>query len=199
MPPLFIFCRHGQAEHNVGAELYGDIAYTSEKYLDAKLTDLGHSQTTEAGKMLAEIIGDKAVYLYSSPLSRCIQTAENIAKSIKNIESRTLHDSLLERLHYGHFCNDRKTPNQIQYHFPDWNTDVLPLFPPKWPNNEPLESTRLRMKSFLCFLQDLYKENNNVVLIVSHHDAIDSLFNVKLRNAEFFLHGNLYGVVNQTS
>ena len=39
------FIRHGQADHNVAAEKYGEYAYWDQLYTNAKLTDKGIMQS----------------------------------------------------------------------------------------------------------------------------------------------------------
>lgn len=186
MPPTFIFIRHGQAEHNVAAEQYGNSAYSDPYYRDAKLTDLGHKQTLEVGKEIIKIADRRPLHIFSSPLTRCIQTAENILQNGAKPLVLQLHDSLLERLHAGHQCNERKTPLEIQQAFPRWNTSLLPTFPPHWsPIGESYESVRIRMTSFVEYLKKIYKGSHTIVVIVSHHDALESLLQKRLANAEF--------------
>lgn len=185
MAPIFLFVRHGQAEHNTAAERVGDAAYEDPLYQDAHLTELGHQQAKAAGRTIAALQNRRNVHVYSSPLSRCIQTAEGILEAGVKASSFTLHDMLLERLHKNHICNARKTPIEIRSQFPRWDTRFLPLYPPLFSSqSEPYESVSLRMRAFVEYLQQYYEDNYTMIVIVSHHDAIESLLHLKLANGQ---------------
>jgi len=185
MAPLFFFVRHGQAEHNTAAERFGDSAYEDPLYKDALLTEMGHTQARAAGKILLQIHNHRPIHIYSSPLTRCIQTAEGIVSTGVKASSFILHDMLLERLHRNHVCNDRKTPIEIRAAFPKWDTRFLPLFPPHFsPHSEPYESVATRMSAFVKHLQEKYQDTYTMVIIVSHHDAIESILHLKLANGQ---------------
>jgi broad specificity phosphatase PhoE len=185
MAPIFLFVRHGQAEHNTAAERMGDVAYEDERYRDARLTQLGHLQAKAAGQTIAALQNRRNVHIYSSPLTRCIQTAEGILEGGVKASSFTLHDMLVERLLKNHVCNARKTPLEIHSQFPLWDTSFLPLYPPLFASNsEPYESTALRMTAFLEFLQKKYQDTYTMIVIVSHHDSIESLLHLKLTNGQ---------------
>jgi broad specificity phosphatase PhoE len=185
MAPIFLFVRHGQAYHNTAAETMGDAAYEDNRYRDARLTELGHHQALEAGKSIAQIQNRRKVHMYSSPLTRCIQTAEGILNGGVKASSFILHDMLLERLLKNHVCNARKPPIEIHAEFPLWDTSYLPLFPPFFSEqSEPYNSCVFRMTAFFEFLKKKYENTNTVVVIVSHHDSIESLLHLKLANAQ---------------
>jgi broad specificity phosphatase PhoE len=185
MAPIFLFVRHGQADHNVGAEQYGDAAYEDPKYRDAPLTELGQHQAFAAGKTIQTVQNRRQVHIYSSPLTRCIQTAEGILSAGVQASSFILHDSLLERLHHNHPCNARKTPVEIRSQFPRWDTHFLPLYPPLFASHsEPYDSVSLRMNAFFEYLQKKYEGTYTMVIVVSHHDAIESLLHLKLANGQ---------------
>lgn len=186
MAPRFLFVRHGQATHNTGAELYGDIAYEDPRFRDASLTERGRLQALEAGRAIVAQVGNRQVHVYSSPSTRCIQTAECILAAGLNPLSRILHDSLLERLLFNHISNERKAVHVLQELYPDWDTRFLPTFPPCWSQDEPVESVRVRMACLFEYLKKIYAYTNTLVLVVTHHDAIDALFNADLQNAQIF-------------
>jgi broad specificity phosphatase PhoE len=189
MAPIFLFVRHGQAEHNTAAERFGDAAYEDPAYRDAALTELGHSQANAAGKTILALQNCRQVHIYSSPLTRCIQTAEEILGAGVKGSSFILHDFLLERLHRNHICNSRKTPIELRSEFPRWDTRFLPLYPPHFAyQSEPYESVAVRMSSFFEYLQKKYEDTYTIVILVSHHDAIESLLHLKLANGQVVKH-----------
>ena len=74
-----IYCiRHGLALHNVLGQEIGSKAYFLEKCFDAPLVDKGILQAKELGKKWDNL--DKIQKVFVSPLTRTLQTAENIFK-----------------------------------------------------------------------------------------------------------------------
>lgn len=64
---MILLLRHGQTGHNRDGILQGQI--------DAALSDLGRAQARRAGACLAALVGSTPVRVFSSPLSRCMETA----------------------------------------------------------------------------------------------------------------------------
>lgn len=183
--PKFIFVRHGEAEHNVAFHQVGDSAFTNPKYKDAPLTDEGIKQARKTGEALSET-GYKILDLWSSPLTRCIQTSLELYEEL-NLGELVLHDSLLERQGGGHICNDRKSPAELKKEYAFWNMLFLPTLPPMWIERENETSLQRRMLSFVLLLSEIYRNvaEDSYVLIVSHSDAICSLIKKPLKNAEY--------------
>ncbi len=182
-PPSFIFVRHGEAEHNAASHNgLADKAFTDSKYKNAPLTQKGKEQA----KATAEVLGKRNVLdIWSSPLTRCIETAEEIFEAV-DYAQLWLHDSLLERLGGGHLCNERHSKSTIKKMFPCWNTEFLPELPPFWAERENQTSLQRRMLSFIFLLAELYKnaKEGECLVIVGHADAIFSLTHKSLKNAE---------------
>jgi broad specificity phosphatase PhoE len=181
-PPKFIFVRHGEAEHNVAFRQIGEGAFTDPAYKDARLTPKGIEQAQETGKALADF---KFVGIWSSPLTRCIQTAEEIYEEI-NVGDFYLHDGLLERQGGGHICNERKSRRELKKEFFMWNTDFLADLPAAWVVRENETSLQRRLLSFVMLLSHLYRDvpEGSHVLVVSHADALGSLTRRSYKNAE---------------
>jgi broad specificity phosphatase PhoE len=182
-PPKFIFVRHGEAEHNVAFHEKGHAAFTDPAYRDAPLTQKGHEQARSTGKALSDY---KILDIWSSPLTRAIETAEEIFEEI-NCAEFWLHDSLLECLGGGHACNERKSRKDLKEKFPMWKRDFLPDLPPFWGTRENFTSLHRRMLSFVLLLAHLYKDvaEGSHVVIVSHADALGALTRRPFKNAEF--------------
>lgn len=185
MGPKFIFIRHGEAEHNVGFRNQGDSAFEDEKYTDAKLTEKGIQQVQESAKKLFDY---KILDIWSSPLTRCIQTTDEVFEEI-NVGNLYLHDNLLERQGGNHVCNHRKTKTELQKEHPHYNFQFLSETPVFWKERENYTSLHTRMTSFVLMLNHLYKDQdeNSYVLISSHNDAISALSGKDLKNAEFVI------------
>ncbi len=180
--PKFIFVRHGEAEHNVAFHEVGAAAFTDTKYRDAPLTQKGIEQAKATGQALAEL---PILDIWSSPLTRCIQTAEEIYEEV-NVRDLYLHDSLLERLGGGHACNERKQLSELKKSYGLWSMEFLPDLPPFWSTRENHISLQRRMLSFVLLLARLYRDvpEGAHVLIVGHSDAISQLIRRPIKNAE---------------
>ena len=183
MPPKFIFLRHGEAEHNVLFHKIGETAFEKEEVRDAPLTEQGIQQAKEAALKLREF---KIIDIWSSPLTRCIQTATEAFEET-TASHCYLHDNLLEREGGNHVCNERKNKEDIKHNYPEWDTTFLPEMPPHWKVREDWTALHYRMKSLVLLLAEVYKNISEDfhILIVSHRDAILSLTQKDLLRAEF--------------
>ncbi len=183
-PPSFIFVRHGQAEHNVAAHgIEGDSAYRNPLYKDAALTQKGTAQARATGKALANY---KILGIWSSPLTRCIQTSYQILEET-SAQHIYLHDSLLEVLGGAHVCNHRKPKKDIEELYPICNVENLPDYPPSWIHTENYSSVRNRMVGLCKLLAELYKDSplNSYIVLTSHWGSIKTLTGIALNNAEY--------------
>ena len=184
----FILIRHGEATHNTGAETEGDAAYENPAYRNSVLTAKGVQQAADAGKKIASTVTTKAAALWCSPLQRCLQTADNVMKSVEvPLDQMYLHDSLLERLGRGHVCNMRAPTSEIRRDWPDFNANMLPDVGPEWKGIEGRQSVKLRMTMLMEHLKRVYAGATDPVIIVSHHDALFDLIGYSFKNAEFLV------------
>lgn len=183
MPPTFTFVRHGEALHNVAFHLEGASAFKDEQNRDAKLTIKGVEQAMDAAKKLSSL---KIQAIWSSPLTRCMQTAEEIFEEVDCNELH-VHDNLLERQGNGQLMNERRSQDVLKKEFPIWDMKSLPDLPPFWANHESNYTLRQRMFMLIMLLTDIYSECNEDthVLIVGHSDAIETLTGKHLKNAEY--------------
>lgn len=185
-PPAFIFVRHGQAKHNVAAHgPEGDAAYTNKDYQDAELTEEGLQQARATGEALSKY---RVIDIWSSPLSRCIQTASEIFEEV-DAQSIYLHDGLLERLGRGHVCNDRKNKWDLKKKFAYCRFENLADMAPVWIGMENNISLTHRMYSVCMLLSFLYKNApaGSYIVVVSHWGSIMALTGKPLKNAEFVI------------
>ena len=184
MPPKFIFVRHGEAEHNVAFHENNrdERVFLDEKYRDAPLTQKGIDQARKTGLELNNL---NILDIWSSPLTRCIQTAEELFEET-GAQNIYLHDNLLERLGGGHYCNERKVKKDLQSKYVGLNMNHLSEFAPLWIERENITSLYHRMLSFVLLLSTLYDRlpDSKYIGIVSHRDAIMTLTGRELQNAE---------------
>jgi broad specificity phosphatase PhoE len=184
----FILIRHGEATHNVGAETEGDAAYENPAYRNSVLTAKGINQAADAGHKIASTMTSSAAALWCSPLQRCMQTAEQLMKSVDvPLNQMYLHDSLLERLGRGHVCNMRAPTGEIRRDWPDFNANLLPDVGPEWKGIEGRQSVKFRMTMLLEHLKRVYAGSAEPVIIVSHHDALLDLVGYSFKNVEYMV------------
>ena len=185
MPPTFTFVRHGEALHNIAFHLEGSSAFKDERNRDARLTGKGVEQAIDVAKALSSL---KVVAIWSSPLTRCIQTAEEIFEEVDcTPRDLHLHDNLLERLGNGHLMNERRSKAVLKEEFPLWDSTNVPDLPAFWSKHESDYSLRQRMFMLIMLLTDIYSDcdEDSHLLIVGHSDAIATLTGKQLKNAEY--------------
>ena len=188
--------RHGEAEHNVAFYTEGDAAFSNEKYRDAPLTEKGKQQAHDLGVALSPL---NILDIWSSPLTRCIQTTQELYEEI-NCNGLYLHDTLLERQGGRHVCNIRKSKQELQTSFPIFNSSLIPEYGPLWVEHESNHVVSQRMIMFLLYLQEVYKnisetekekekekEKDIYICIVSHNNAIQCVTGKSLANAEHLI------------
>jgi phosphohistidine phosphatase SixA len=99
----FIYIRHGQRPGTQNDESIRKAWESSERFkvnhFDEPLTDLGMEESYNTGKNLSKFIinPETFAYLYSSPWTRCIQTAIQISKGFKDATAKELKI----RIEYG--------------------------------------------------------------------------------------------------
>lgn len=183
MAPKFIFLRHGEAEHNVAFHKIGVSAFTDPNYQDAVLTKKGIEQIREVAK---ELFHMKILDLWTSPLTRALQTSEELFEEL-NIQTMYVHDNLLER--QGEICNKRASKRILEKKFIGFNMEFLPDLPAEWVQKENQLALLQRMRMFILQLADLYKNISDDfhILIVGHGDALTSLTGKPFKNGEFLV------------
>jgi broad specificity phosphatase PhoE len=185
MTPKLIFIRHGEAEHNVAFHRDGESAFENPLYKDAHLTQKGKEQVQASAKKLFDL---KILDIWSSPLTRCIQTSDELFEEL-NVNNLYLHDNLLERQGGNHVCNYRKEKEELKKDHRHYNFNFLPELPCFWIERENQTSLYMRMLSFVLLLASLYKDRkeDTYLLIVAHNDCISSLTGTSLQNAEYII------------
>jgi broad specificity phosphatase PhoE len=186
MPPKFLFIRHGEATHNVAFhQTKDDSVFIKPEFTDAPLTEIGIRQAQVTAQAITH---HRILDIWCSPLTRAIQTAEEIFEEV-NCGQLYLHDNLLELLGGGHVCNYRKDKSKLKKIYSYWNTALLPEFPPLWVEAEPTSAVRTRMLMLVLYLADLYKDapESSHIVLVSHGNAINCLTGKTLKNAEYVI------------
>ena len=149
---MIYIVRHGKTALNSARVMQGRI--------DCPLNEEGRKQAEEAARSLREN-GVTFSFVFSSPLTRAVQTAEIIAGS----KEMTTDERLLE-MDYGPYEGSDLTnlSPELKRFFGDFVNEPAPE------GMEPLESVTARMGSFLEGLRASAPDGN--VLIVTHAIAI---------------------------
>jgi broad specificity phosphatase PhoE len=181
----FLFMRHGEAEHNVAYRSVGDAAFCDPAFKDARLTDEGCNQCNETGESQSAVFKQFDA-IYTSPLTRCIQTAVLMKQWIPS-ENFNANDALIERRGGGHICNVRRERDAIKAEFAEHglNCDLLAETDEDWSDREPLQFVESRIVMFLRDLLTLYADSEASILVVTHHDVLYVLLGgVNIKNAD---------------
>jgi broad specificity phosphatase PhoE len=153
------FIRHGEADHNIGAKLYGDIAYDMPEYWNPSLTDVGIKQAHRLQTMID--LHDKTIIV--SPLQRALETAvEGFPGSTFKIDDRVSEFNPAWR------CNRRIDLATLK---DEWPQHIINCSA-KTPDAE--ESYNQLKERVEQFLKDMKGEEDTI--IVSHHDFINEVF-----------------------
>ena len=168
-----IYCiRHGLALHNVLGQEIGSKAYFLEKCFDAPLVDKGILQAKELGKKWDNL--DKIQKVFVSPLTRTLQTTENIFKDKIGLKIIAL-DGIKEFPQGMETCNKRREKKELEVNFKnidfselDSDTDQM------WREDrfETIEELEQRIEDFKNLLKKLDNEN---VAVVSHSSFLKQM------------------------
>lgn len=180
------FIRHGHADHNAAYDIsQNKNVYRSFDYKDSNLTEKGVQQIKDIE--LPVKMPRKMDRVYSSPLTRCIQTARILVgeKTILH-----LHDGLMET--QGPFpCNWRPDINALQnslsyYILKDVEKEYKPYT--KYYLTNISETHEEIKKRALDTLEQIKKECYDLdnILIVTHNDWLESLFKRPFKNGEIY-------------
>jgi broad specificity phosphatase PhoE len=161
MPTLY-FIRHGEAEHNVGAKIYGDVAYDMPQFWNPSLTEKGVKQARQLQTMIE--LQDK--YIIVSPLQRALETAhEGFPGATFRIDDRVSEFNPAWR------CNRRIDVATLRDEWPEhiiYCSDATPIA-------EETKDGLLARAS--AFINDMRQFGEDVV-IVSHYDFICAVMQV---------------------
>lgn len=180
------FIRHGFAKHNELYEKIGEKAYFDNSVEDAELTEKGILQANNASINLKDI--EFSEY-YSSPLTRCIQTLDNLINKDIIIN---LDDRLMEPQGF-HISNKRKSKYILEQNIKKICNKHCDLSKIKEKYNFDFEiniEINNRIINFINEIKSKYKNTNKNILVCSHYDWLNHFFkmylnqNVGFKNCE---------------
>jgi broad specificity phosphatase PhoE len=161
MPKLYLI-RHGEAEHNVGAKIYGDVAYDMPEFWNPSLTEKGISQA----RTLQTIIDLHDKYIIVSPLQRALETA------YEGFPGATFHiDDRVSEFNPAWRCNRRIDLATLRDEWPEHVIECSAITPTE---EESYEQLQKRARKFIEYC----KECREDLVVVTHHDFIRAAFDV---------------------
>ncbi|KAF1914070.1 histidine phosphatase superfamily, partial [Ampelomyces quisqualis] len=192
---LMFMGRHGEGYHNAAESYFGTPAwncYWSEldgngthAWADAKLTSEGVYQAQRAHNFWTRLIKDEKITTpekyYTSPLYRCLDTAEITFTNLTLPKSKPFKPIVKEFLREGisaHTCDRRSSRSYIHANFPTFKFEKgFPEDDPYWQvlRAEPRSNQDARSK---IVLDEIVQGGQQVVAISSHSGEISSLLRV---------------------
>jgi broad specificity phosphatase PhoE len=160
MPSLFAI-RHGQADHNVAAEMYGDAAYDMPQYWNPSLTKKGIEQAQEIITKYPSLQTMRRIV--TSPLQRALETAYYaFPNAIYEI------NDLVSEKNPSWKCNRRIDAQTLRDEWPQHIVHCSPITPI---NEETDADVRRRAAEFLRSVRSTTED----VILISHYDFIMAL------------------------
>jgi|TARA_B110000914_G_scaffold79582_1_gene69956 broad specificity phosphatase PhoE len=168
-----IICiRHGKAFHNVLSDKIGEKAFSLKESFDAPLVEEGILQAKELGENSKQL--KKIDIVFVSPLTRTLQTAENIFEKNKIVRIVAL-DKMKEFPQGIEICNKRRNRIELKEKFKKVDFSLLDSDSDQmWREDryEKIEELKERIKEFKQFIMN---ENYNNIAIVSHNNFLKEL------------------------
>ena len=151
-----ILVRHGQSEQLVQGLTGG--------WTNTRLTDLGKKQAEKTGYRLQSFVQSRTPVLYASDLDRAVETAQIIGKILG---ITPLYDEALRELNWG-IAIDMTLEAAQKLELPK----TKPLI--DWIPFTGAESRRMLYERLAKFLNAIDEKRDELVIIVSHGNAIRS-------------------------
>ncbi|KAK5111478.1 hypothetical protein LTR62_004930 [Meristemomyces frigidus] len=187
--------RHGEGYHNAAETFYGTPAWNcywaelngnaTTTWYDADLTANGINQALVAHNFWQhELAVQKMPYpqsYYSSPLTRCLKTANYTFAGIQTPAYYPFVPTVKELLREGvsiHTCDHRRNRTSIHDLFPSWNVDDLSEYDTIW-NGITAETNDAQDARSKKVLDSIFSGDDHTWLsITSHSGEIGSILRV---------------------
>ncbi|KAL7933133.1 histidine phosphatase superfamily [Trichoderma chlorosporum] len=190
--------RHGEGWHNAAEDFYGTPAWNcywgeldgngTATWSDAELTPNGIQQTTKANAYYKSRFEQEGLpyfqSYYSSPLKRCLQTANLTFDSLRLPPSNPFRPTIKELFRESisiHTCDRRSTKTQIHAFAPNFlfeagftEDDLL------WEGKESMgETTAHQVARSQVVIDDVFSHDDNTwISITSHSGEIGAILTV---------------------
>ncbi|KAF2098402.1 putative GPI anchored protein, partial [Rhizodiscina lignyota] len=203
---VLILGRHGQGWHNVAEEKYGTAEWDASwsmlegdgkiKWADALLTEEGEKQALAANKYWGGALerGQPAPdSYYSSPLSRCLQTANFTFTGLTLPQDKPFKPvvkELLRETNGVHTCDRRSSLTQLRKSFPSSFMSTF-TFEPGFSDKDPLwsgderetdEETETRVRTLL---NDIFTHDKGVWVSMTTHSGACRAILAVVQHREF--------------
>ena len=176
--------RHGKAAHNALNDKIGEKAYFLKESYDAPLLEEGILQAKELGENSKQLMNIGVVFV--SPLTRTLQTAENIFKNNKKVKTIAL-DKIKEFPQGIHICNKRRNRIELKEKFKKVDFSLLDSDSDQmWREDryEKIEELKQRIDEFTKYILN---ENYSNIAIVSHNSFLKELLFQNCRDEKYNL------------
>ena len=182
MPKTFILIRHGEAETNK----QGIMSSDADKY---GLTEDGIKQIEDTAKEIFNLFQEEkdSISIYSSPVFRTKQTANIIAE---RFNLKVIIDESFTEVGLGLNNNINKKDELKNEEYEKLQSLEEKFHSNKHPNGEKWIDILERMKN--GFNNILKKDNNKIIIIVSHGDPLTILRNYLLKREKICLFNRDY-------
>ena len=161
-----ILCiRHGRAFHNVLSDKIGEKAFFLKESFDAPLVEEGILQAKELGENSKQLKNIDIVFV--SPLTRTLQTAENIFEKNQIVRIVAL-DKMKEFPQGIEICNKRRNRIELKEKFKKVDFSLLDSDSDQMWREDRYE----KIDEFKKFIMN---ENDNNIAIVSHNNFLKEL------------------------
>ena len=161
MPKLYLI-RHGEAEHNVGAKIYGDAAYDMPQFWNPSLTEKGIQQARQLQTMME--LQDK--YIIVSPLQRALETAH------EGFPGATFRiDDQISEFNPAWRCNRRIDTATLRDEWPNHIIECSEVTPIAEETKKGLFQRAIR------FIEHIRQFGEDIV-IISHYDFLSAVLDV---------------------
>ena len=183
------YVRHGHAEHNKLFEELGVDAYNDPRVTDSTLTSIGLEQTRLLSKECSSI--SPITVIIVSPLSRCLETVEQIMTGLSYKPRAIALDEMIE-WSATHTPNHRKDKSLLSNRFPSIDFNNIESIR-NIPLSDSIQDLEQRINAFKLFVKNF--DDNERILVVGHTSWLNQLLfsDVKIKDLH---HARIYESAN---
>jgi broad specificity phosphatase PhoE len=195
---LLFLGRHGEGFHNAAETFYGTPAWncywaelngnSTNSWVDADITPNGVNQALAAHNLWAKLIKQQDIetpsIYYTSPLTRCLRTANLTFNGLDLPNSKPFVPTVKEYLREGisiHTCDHRRNKTYIHSLFPKYKIEPNFLENDELWNGITMETSPAQNLRSLAALDSIFQQHwhsGNVISITSHSGEIGSILSV---------------------
>lgn len=158
-PRRLILIRHGESLANVDDTVYARVADNR-----IPLTDKGKQQASEAGRKLAQLVGNESVTFFVSPFRRTRQTFREIVAHLAPGTWKAIEEPRIREQEWGNFQDPTHMPNAFK------ERNLVGRFFYRFPSGESGADVYDRVSGFLetLFRNFEHRDVSQNFVIVTH-------------------------------